>query len=55
MWSNGVKTAFFQKITKNCPAAGPLGASSPDPLNDMFELQYTFLLNTAPNLDIPSV
>ena len=28
MWSNGVKTAFFHKIMKNCPAAGG-GATRP--------------------------
>ena len=55
MWSNGVKTAFFQKVTKNCPdphCLRRLGAPPPDPLNDTFELQYTFLLNTSLNLDI---
>ena len=52
MWSNGIKTAFFQKITKNRPAAGlspqtpkppRMGAQPPDPLK----------FNTSPNLDIP--
>ena len=28
MWSNSIKIAFFQKITKNRPAAGAL---PPDP------------------------
>ena len=28
MWSNGVETAFFQNITKKCPAAGGF---APDP------------------------
>ena len=38
MWSNGIKTTFFQKITKNRPAAGGfahnlgrLEAPPPDP------------------------
>ena len=53
MWSNGVKTAFFSKMTKNCPAAGGFAPRPPQWI--CFELQYTFLLNTAPNLDIPTV
>ena len=44
-----LKQLFFKKLWK---IAQRLGAEPPDPLNDMFELWYTFLLNTSPNLDI---
>ena len=41
MCSNGIKIAFFQKITKNRPAAGAF----PQPaVCDTYELQYTSLL-----------
>ena len=39
MWSNGIKTAFFQKIAKYRLAA-------------VVCLSYTSLLNTSPKLDI---
>ena len=58
-----LKHLFFKKlrkIAKRLGASPPdlhslrrLGAPPPDPLNDTFQLQYTSLLNTSPNLDIP--
>ena len=57
-----LKQLFFQKITKNRPAAGGfaaqphslqrLGAPPQTPVDDTFELQYASLLNTSPNLGI---
>ena len=52
-----LKQLFFKKLRK---IAQRLGVSPPDlhslrrlePINDTFELQYTSLLNTTPNLDI---
>ena len=40
---------FFKKLQK---IAQRLGASPQTPFNNMFELQYTSLLNTSLNLDI---
>ena len=60
MWSNGIKIAFFQKLTKIASGLGALSpdlhsprqleAPPPDPACDTFE--YTGLLNTSPKLDI---
>ena len=50
MWSNGVKTAFFSKNYQKSPSC--LGLRPQAPVNDTFELQYTSLLSTFPNLDI---
>ena len=58
-----LKSFFFQKITKNLPAAGAFAPKTPiasggwgfrplTPVNNAFELQYTSLLYTSPNLDI---
>ena len=47
-----LKQLFFKKLQK---IAQRLGDSPSDPLNDTFELQYTFLLNTSLNLDIPTL
>ena len=55
-----LKQLFFQKITKNRPAAwsfaprpsGGWGLRPQTPVNDTFELHYTSSLNTSPNLDI---
>ena len=62
MWSNGIKIAlFFQKITKNRPAAGgfaprppkPPAAGGPAPKPpSVMHLNYTSFLNTFPKLDI---
>ena len=63
MRSNGVKTVFFQKITKNRPAAGGEPSQTPiasgnwgllpqTPVNDTLELQNTSSLNMSPNLEI---
>ena len=57
-----LKHHLVQKITKNRPEAGGfaprphslqlLEDPPPGPVNTTFELQYTSLLNTSPNLDI---
>ena len=46
MWSNGIKTAFFQKIPKNCPAIG--GFASRPPFG--IRLSYTTLLDVPPRV-----
>ena len=48
MWSNGIKIAFFHKITKNCAAAGSFTPRPPL----VIRLSYTISLNTSLNLDV---
>ena len=50
IWSNGVKTAFFSENYEKLPSGWGLRPQTP--VNSTFELQYTSLLNTSPNLDI---
>ena len=57
MWFNGLKISFFQKLTKNRPAAGGFAPKPPEPPAapqnlSVMRLSYTTFLNTSPNLDI---
>ena len=48
MWSNGIKIAFFQKITKKSSSGFELRPRPPSAMR----LSYTSLLNTSSKLDI---
>ena len=48
MWFNGIKIAFFQKITKNRPAVGGFAPRPPS----VMRLSYASFFNTSPKLDI---